>query len=77
MSFFSFKIRPIFRTLGVIATCFWLSLITAYVADRLSEPTPQADIHQPAVVVTTVPEAKEVTPPLTAEQIAERLNYEL
>jgi hypothetical protein len=77
MSFFSFKIRPIFRTLGVIATCFWLSLITAYVADRLSEPTPQADIHQPTVVVTTVPEVKEVTPPLTAEQIAERLNYGL
>ena len=77
MSFFSFKIRPFFRTLGVIATCLWLSLIIAYVADKLSAPTPRAGIHQPAVVLTAAPETKEVTTPLTAEQIAERLDYGL
>ncbi len=77
MSFFSFKIRPFFRTLAVIATCLWLSLIVAYVADKLSAPTPRADIPQPAVVATAVPEAKEVSPPLTAEQVAERLEWKL
>jgi hypothetical protein len=34
MSFFRFKIRPFFRTLGVIATCLWLALVIAYVADK-------------------------------------------
>ena len=34
MSFFSLKLRPFFRTLAVIATCLWLSLIVAYVADK-------------------------------------------
>ena len=37
MSFFSFKIRPFFRALGVIATCLWLSLIIAYVADKATD----------------------------------------
>jgi len=77
MSFFSLKIRPFFRTLAVIATCFWLSLIIAYLADKLTAPTPRADIPQQAVVATAAPEAKEVTPPLTAEQIAERLEWKL
>ncbi|MCX8488590.1 MAG: hypothetical protein ORN22_05740, partial [Opitutales bacterium] len=77
MSFFSFKVRPFFRTLAVIATCLWLSLIIAYVADKLSTPTPRAGIPQPAVVATAAPEAKEVTPPLTAEQIAEHLEWKL
>jgi len=55
MSFFSFKIRPFFRTLGVVATCLWLSLIIAYVADKLtshrptSDATPQGAIQNYAV----------------------------
>ncbi|MGI9110154.1 MAG: hypothetical protein ACR2KA_09070 [Opitutales bacterium] len=36
MAFFSFKLRPVFRTLAVIAACFWLALVTAYLADRLT-----------------------------------------
>ena len=76
MSFFSFKIRPFFRTLGVIATCLWLSLIIAYVADKLSAPTPLVIVHQPAVVVTST-DPKELTPPLTEKEIAERLEWSL
>jgi hypothetical protein len=51
MSFFSFKIRPFFRTLGVIATCLWLSLIIAYVADKATSrevtTAPKAVASQP------------------------------
>lgn len=34
MPLFSTSIRPFFRILGVSATCLWLSLIIAYVADK-------------------------------------------
>ena len=37
MSFFSTRIRPFFRTLAVIATCLWLSLILAYVVDKATK----------------------------------------
>ncbi len=77
MSFFSLKIRPFFRTLGVIATCFWLSLIVAYIADKLTAPTPRAAIHQPAVVLTATHEAKEPTTPLTEKEKAERVEWAL
>ena len=37
MSFFSLNLRPIFRILAVVATCFWLSMVVAYIADRSTD----------------------------------------
>lgn len=38
MSFFSFRARPVFHVLGVIAACFWLAIIVTYVADKTTNP---------------------------------------
>jgi len=45
MSFFSFKVRPFFRTLAVVATSLWLALIVAYVADKASN-RPKPDVTE-------------------------------
>ena len=78
MSFFSLKLRPFFRALAVVATSLWLALIVAYVADKLSAPTPRADVPAPLVAAAEpAPARKEVTPPLTEQQLAERLDWKL
>ena len=78
MSFFSLRLRPFFRALAVVATSLWLALIVAYVADKLSAPTPRADVPAPLVAAAEpAPARKEVTPPLTEQQLAERLDWKL
>ncbi len=73
MSFFSFKLRPFFRTLAVIATCLWLSLIIAYVADKASNrettssPTP----------IASQPEKQTADQTLSVEQQREQHEYRL
>ena len=78
MSFFSLRLRPFFRALAVVATSLWLALIVAYVADKLSAPTPRAVVPAPLVTAAEpAPARKEVTPPLTEQQLAERLDWKL
>jgi len=78
MSFFSLRLRPFFRALAVVATSLWLGLIVAYVADKLSAPTPHAVVPAPLVAAAEpAPARKEVTPPLTEQQLAERLDWKL
>ena len=75
MSFFSFRLRPAYRTLAVIAACFWLTLIVAYVADRLTRrDTPVVLAHVPLVEMKPTEPA---APPMTAAQVAESLDNEL
>jgi hypothetical protein len=75
MSFFSFKLRPFFRTLGVIATCLWLSLIIAYVADKATDPAGQTDISA-ADVTQKKPSVQNCRPP-TAAELEERKDDQL
>jgi hypothetical protein len=76
MSFFSLKIRPFFRNLGVIATSCWLALVIGYFADRLTR-------HEPArVTVTPATEAKpseDASPrrELTAQELEEYADHSL
>jgi hypothetical protein len=75
MSFFSFRLRPVFRTLAVIATCFWLTLIVAYVADRLTRRAAPVVAAQVPLVETKPTEP--AAPPATPAQVAESLDHEL
>ena len=77
MSFFSLNVRPFFRTLGVIATCFWLTFIIAYVADRLTARSAPVRRDSVAVATGTRPEETERARIPTEKEIAEGLDYEL
>ena len=77
MSFFSTRIRPFFRTLGVIATCLWLSLILAYVVDKATDPVAQATVPAPDAMQkkTGVQNRRSREP--TAAQLEERKDDKL
>jgi len=77
MSFFSFKIRPFFRTLGVVATCFWLSFFIAYVADRLTARSAPVRREQVVVPTETKPDQAEKPHVATEKEIAEEIDYKL
>ena len=78
MSFFSFKLRPFFRTLAVIASCLWLSLIVAYFADKLTGRRSQAILPSAPTAIDTKPaQTVEISRPPTEKEIAERLDDEL
>ena len=69
MSFFSLKIRPFFRTLGVIATCLWLTLVVLFVTFRLTKP--ERSVATPVVIPqASAAKTEDVKPPTAAEKEA-------
>lgn len=72
MSFFSFKIRPFFRVLGVIATCLGTTLIVLYFVYWISASTPKS-----SGVARRDDEVKESRPAPTAEELASERDHNL
>jgi hypothetical protein len=65
MSFFSPRIRPFFRVLGVIAACLWMTWIVLYVTFLITSPS------RPKPAVADVKDvAKETRPEPSAEEAA-------
>jgi hypothetical protein len=77
MSFFSFKLRPFFRTLAVIATCFWLSLIIAYVADKATDRSVRETSSAPMAITTQSDRYNDHRRPPTAAELEERKDDQL
>ena len=72
MSFLSFKIRPFFRVLGVIATCLGTTLIVLYFVYWISASTPKS-----SGVARRDDEVKESRPAPTAEELASERDHNL
>ncbi|MEY4819129.1 MAG: hypothetical protein RLZZ23_1902, partial [Verrucomicrobiota bacterium] len=77
MSFFSTRIRPFFRTLAVIATCLWLSLILAYVVDKATDPVAQATVPAPDTMQKKPSVQNRRNREPTAAQLEERKDQQL
>jgi hypothetical protein len=77
MSFFSTRIRPFFRTLAVIATCLWLSLILAYVVDKATDPVAQATVPAPDAMQKKPSVQNRRNREPTAAQLEERKDQQL
>jgi hypothetical protein len=76
MSFFSLKIRPFYRGIGVVATCLWLTLIILFVTFKLTKPEQITVAGATTPPTTTSEEATKAKPPTEAE-IEEGIDYEL
>ena len=72
MSFFSFKLRPFFRILGVIAACLGTTLIVLYFVYWISATSPKS-----SGVARRDDEVKESHPAPTAEEQAQDRNRNL
>jgi len=77
MYFFSTRIRPFFRTLAVIATCLWLSLILAYVVDKATDPVAQATVPAPDAMQKKPSVQNRRNREPTAAQLEERKDQQL